>query len=496
MSKHLDPIVSATVRRWKTDAVALVRECFRVEPDAWQLEALRLIVKPNCERLAMKACKGPGKTAVIAWIVLWFLATHENARVGCTSITEANIDTALWPELFKWMQKSAFFRAGFVWTSTHVMCRAEPQNWFAVKRTWPKSGDKQQQADALAGLHADNVMFVLDEVGGIPQAVMVTAEAVLATKGSVAKLVISGNPTHTTGPLHRACTIDRTLWNVITITGDPDDPKRSPRISEKWAREQIAAYGRTNPWVMVNVLGEFPPSSINALLGLEEVEKAMRRHLAPDAYNWAQKRIGVDVARFGDDLNAIFPRQGLMSWKPVVMRNQRTTAIAARVARACVKWKCEQVFIDDSGHWGHGVVDQLITGGFPVLPLMFGDPAPNPRFKNLRSYLWMTAAEYVRAGAVLPYVPEMISEWTEPTYTFIGGQFVLEPKEMIKARLGVSPDRTEAYVTTFGMPEMPGDFLIKLRGQARARTEDDVFLTADEREQFGRAVTADNPWQE
>ena len=30
--------------------------------------------------------------------------------------------------------------------------------------------------------------------------------------------------------------------------------------------------------VMVNVLGEFPPASINALLGLEEVERAMRRY--------------------------------------------------------------------------------------------------------------------------------------------------------------------------------------------------------------------------
>jgi hypothetical protein len=90
----------------------------------------------------------------------------------------------------------------------------------------------------------------------------------------------------------------------------------------------------------------------------------------------------------------------------------------------------------------------------------------------------------------------MIPEWTEPTYTFIGGQFVLEPKEMIKARLGQSPDLVEAYVTKFGMPEMPGDFLLKLRGQARARTEDDVYLTEQEREQFGRAVTADNPWQE
>jgi len=58
------------------------------------------------------------------------------------------------------------------------------------------------------------------------------------------------------------------------------------------------------------VLGEFPPTSINALLGVEE---AMPRHLRIDQYDWAQKRLGVDVVRFGDDRTVIFPRQALSS---------------------------------------------------------------------------------------------------------------------------------------------------------------------------------------
>jgi hypothetical protein len=101
----------------------------------------------------------------------------------------------------------------------------------------------------------------------------------------------------------------------VTITGDPDDPKRSPNISLDYARQQIASYGRENPWVMVNVLGQFPPSSINALLGVEDVEAAMKRHLLRHQYDWAQKRLGIDVARFGDDRTIIFPRQGLASFR-------------------------------------------------------------------------------------------------------------------------------------------------------------------------------------
>jgi phage terminase large subunit len=314
--------VWAKLKRWKLDPASMVREEFGVEPDAWQLEALAHF--PHCNRLAMKACKGPGKTAVLAWLILNFLATRPHARVGVTSITGDNLATNLWPELSKWMNKSAFFRETFVWTATRISHRFHPNDWFAVARSWPKSGNPEAQSDALAGLHADYAMFVLDESGGIPQAVMATAEAVLAS-GIETKVIQAGNPTHTTGPLYRAVTTDRHLWQVVTITGDPDNPKRSPRISLEWAQQQIASYGRDNPWVMVNVLGEFPPSSINALLGANDVEAAMQRHLPIDVYGWAQKRLGVDVARFGDDRSVIFPRQGLASFKPRVLSTTRAT---------------------------------------------------------------------------------------------------------------------------------------------------------------------------
>lgn len=465
-----------TLERWRDHPEAFVREEMGVEPDAWQLEALRAF--PHNNRLAMKACKGPGKTAILAWLVLNFLATRPNPKIGATSITGDNLATNLWPEISLWMGKSEFCRSTFRWTKTRVEHKAHGSTWFAVARTWPKSGNAEEQANALAGIHGDYCMFVLDESGGIPQAVMVTAEAVLAS-GIETKVVQAGNPTHTTGPLYVACTSQRHLWYVITITGDPDDPKRSPRIKIEWAREQIASYGRDNPWVMVNVLGQFPPSSINSLLGVEEVEAAMKRAPREDAYTWAQKRLGVDVARFGDDRTVIFPRQGLMSWKPVIMRNARTTDIAARVMLAENRFgQGGEVltFVDDTGHWGHGVIDNLIAAGRTPIPLNYAGKAIDPRYKNRRVEFWLKGAEAVRAGAALPYIPEMIPELTEPTYTFVNGVFVLEEKDQIKARIGKSPDLADAYMQTYALEEMPGEVLERIRGRQSARHDADPYI--------------------
>ena len=56
----------ANLDRWKEHPVQFVREVFRVVPDPWQAEVLEAF--PHRQRLAMKACKGPGKTAVEAWL--------------------------------------------------------------------------------------------------------------------------------------------------------------------------------------------------------------------------------------------------------------------------------------------------------------------------------------------------------------------------------------------------------------------------------------------
>ena len=164
----------------------------------------------------------------------------------------------------------------------------------------------------------------MHETGGTPDAVGATADAIFS--GTIeAHVVQAGNPTHLEGPLYRACTSGAHMWKTYSITGDPDSPKRSPRVSIEWARDQIKTYGADNPWVLVNVFGQFPPASINALLGIEDVEAAMGRHIPEGSYSSFAKVLGCDVARSGDDSSVIFPRQGPVAFTPQVLRNASET---------------------------------------------------------------------------------------------------------------------------------------------------------------------------
>jgi phage terminase large subunit len=489
---------NAVLDRWRRDPVAMVHEELGVQDiDDFQLDLLRGYAAGQT-KIAMKSAKGPGKTAGLAWVGMNFIATRPGqVKIGATSITGDNIDMNLWPEFHKWIDRSEFFKTLLVWTKTRISDRRDPENRFIERRTWPKKGNKEEQSDALAGFHGEHIMWLIDEVGGIPQAVVVTAEAIFATEGQEAILIMAGNPTDPSGPLYRVCTRDRAQWYVITITGDPDNPKRSRRISIEHARKQIASYGRDNPWVMVNILGEFPPSAINSLLGVEDVEAAMHRHLPPELYRHMQKRLGVDVARFGDDRTVIFPRQGLASWKPVIMRHQRTDEIAARVLMAKARWGSEVELIDNTYHWGNGVIDQLILAGAGPIGVNYAGKAIDPRFKNRRAEMYIKGAKPIRDGqAALPFIPQLIAELTEQTYTFQGGQFVLEDKDLIKERLGFSPDLADGYMTTYAIEDLPARIIQQLRQSDRAKRDGDPYESAADRDRvsLGRVDVDQDPY--
>ena len=442
----------ATIKRWKDNPVLFVRECLHAEPDPWQLQALNNF--NSSQRIALKACKGPGKTTLLAWFAWLFLSTRQNPKIAATSITSDNLADNLWAEMAKWQDRSEFLTEAFSWQKTRIFLKESPENWFMSARTWPKTADINQQANTLAGLHADNLMFILDESGGIPDAVMAAAEGGLST-GKDTKIVQAGNPTHLEGPLYRACTSERALWYVQEISGDPDDPNRASRVSIQWAKEQIEKYGTDNPWVLINVFGKFPPSSINALLGPDEVEAAMNKILMPEDYQFGQKRLGVDVARMGDDSTALAPRQGLMVYEIAEMRNARGNDVAARIALAKQRWDWELCFVDDTGGFGGSVVDSMIQAGYSPIPVNASGKADDPRYFNKRSEMHFRFSEWVKRGGCLPKVPRLKAEITAISYTFVNGKFRIVEKDQIKDVLGYSPDFVDAICQTFAWAEMP-----------------------------------------
>lgn len=473
----MNPAAAQQLAQWCRSSLSFIRDNFRVEPDTWQLQVCEAWDRGD-QRIAMKACKGPGKTAILSWLIWHFLATHDHPKIAATSITSDNLSDNLWTELAKWRNKSPFLQKAFTWQKTRVYANDHAETWWASARGWSKSADAQAQADTLAGLHADNILFVLDECGSIPDAVMASAEAALSTdtsregeKSNVtdARILMAGNPTIRSGPLWRACTRDRHNWTVITITGDPDSPLRSPRISIKWARDQIEQYGKDNPWVMANVFGEFPSASPTTFIDADLVTAALARE--PSATMYDPLILGVDVARFGDDRSVICIRKGpdARTHAPRIYRNLDTMQLAAKVADVYEELHPDAVFVD-AGAMGAGVIDRLRMLKIPCIEVHFSGKADRHQterdpmlYANKRAEMLGQVREWLKFGA-LPNGSEYTIGRELPAimYSVKSQQgrdaILLEPKEIFKDREGYSPDEADALMLTFAFPvQQAGD---------------------------------------
>ncbi len=443
------------LKRWRDAPQIMVRELFGVTPDAWQDEALAAF--PHTPRMALQACAGPGKTFVLAMCGWNFLLTRPHAMIGATSVNSANLKSALWPELVRWRERAVqpILKSVFEVTERAIFHRDHPQTWRIEGRSWARDADEQQIGNALAGLHANHVMWLADETGDYPIAVLPVLEGIFNGNPIEAHIIQAGNPTRRAGPLWHAASVARKLWKVIRITADPDDPNRTPRVSVEVARQQIEQYGRENPWVRTRILGEFPDSDFNALIGPDEVSTAFHRYYRDHDIGEAATVLGVDVARFGDDQSVIFPRRGIQSFKPFKYRNLDSTQGSGRLIRIWDDMEADGVFVDNAGLGGGGWIDASIRLGKTPIGIDFGARPHNAgRYHNKRAEMYFDAVEWIRRGGALPEDPELLAALTQTNYTFQrdSGKMILEPKESVKAKLGYSPDVADAFVLTFSEP--------------------------------------------
>ena len=446
---------------WRKDPCKFVRDHFLTEPDAWQAKALAAFASddPAKVRIALKACAGPGKSAVMAWMGWNFLSCYgrpgQHPKGAVVAITSDNLKDNLWPEFAKWQSRSPYLSKHFTWTGSRIFANDHSETWFLSFRSWPKSANEEEQGRTLSGIHSEFVLFLIDESGDIPVAVLKSAEQALSNC-QWGKIVQSGNPTSMTGMLYAACSTMANLWWSMSITGDPDDPDRSPRISLEWAKEQIALYGRTDPWVMAYILGMFPPQAMNALISPDEVEVAMNRIITDHMVNFAEKRIGVDCARFGDDRTVIARRQGIAHFIPDTLRGADGPQIAGRVANVDTNWGgADIIFLDGTGGWGSSPEDALKLAKYKPLSINFSSAATDPKYFNMRSQMLCEFCEAVQRGAGLPKSQQLKKEMTALTYYFQNGKKRVIEKEQIKALIKCSPDECDAFALTYALPDKP-----------------------------------------
>lgn len=487
---------------WAHDPVAFVIDVFGpgylkatgkpLVIDRWQRKSLRRLVRHHphdtCDgsphrMVVAKACKGVGKTAWESWIFWWriFFAI-DNHRGACVSITGGNLKQNLWPELALWQSYSPLLLKLFEHKGETITARGNDEHgnprskkcWMQA-RAFQADASHDKQAESLAGLHAEAVTILVDEVGSVPVGVIHAAQAAFNVKGQDVLLAAGGNCTDEEGALHWICTEDADRWFIVTITGDPDDLDHSPRVDIEMIRQEIAKKGRNDPMVMVNYLAQFPPKSGSKLLSANEVQAAMKRNPARSLWMNQPRVWGLDVAGEGLDPDeaTLYKRQGPVAFKPRTWRNVSTEQIADQVDLEYKNCKRDpekygkapkKIFVDKGGV-GRGCYERLRTliGRDIVVGVDFGSSAVDEdQYYNRRTEMWCRGAEWVRTVGSLPEIPELRRDLTNPkigteSSTSKGTRYSLESKDDMKKRGCPSPDHGDGFNLTFAADVLPDE---------------------------------------
>lgn len=403
-------------------------------------------------RIAVASGHGIGKSALISMIIDWGLSTCNDCKIVVTATTDTQLQTKTWPEVTKWRGLS-IVSDWFTTNATSVVSndQAHRKLWRADAIPW-----SEHNTEAFAGLHNvdKRIILIFDEASGIADKVWEVAEGAMTDENTEIIWIAFGNPTLNTGRFSECFTRYAHRWLHRQIDSRTVEGTNKKEI-EKWLED----YGEDSDFFRIRVRGEFPRASELQLIPQDWVAEARKRPVYSTMHDGLV--MSIDIARGGADNNVIRFRRGMdaRSIKKLKIpgsETRDTTKFAMKVCTLIDEHNPDAVFVDSTGVGGP-VADQIrkLRPNATVIDINFGSGSPDPKFLNMRTYMWWQMREALRAGLAIEDDPELERELTAPNYNTDAKEIVhLEKKKDIKKRLGMSPDDADALCLSFAMPIM------------------------------------------
>tara|TARA_Y100000310_G_scaffold205108_1_gene205419 strand:+ start:6744 stop:8150 length:1407 start_codon:yes stop_codon:yes gene_type:complete len=425
------------MKRYHRDPVKFAREVIGMDPDDWQCELLEAVANPEIRRVTCRSGHGVGKSSAVAMAAIWHVLMRVPSKTVVTAPTSAQLFDACFAEMKNIAKRlKPPFDDLLEIKSDRIELKSSPESTFISCRT-----SRQEQPEALAGVHSPSTLLLADESSGIPESVFEAASGSMS--GIHATTVLTGNPTRNTGFFYD--THNRLKENWYTMHVSCIDSKR---VSDDFVNDMKNRYGEDSPAYHVRVLGNFPPSESDTVIPVALIDHAMKNDIKvhEDTVSiWA-----LDVARQGNDSSVLCKRQGPVIHPLTVWNNldlmQLSGAVKAEYDAMSSSKKPVEIIVDSVG-LGAGVLDRLRELGLPARGLNVSERSMQKEtYINLRAELWFKCKAWLEGMDVkIPHDDRLWAELAAPRYHFTSsGKIQVESKEAMKKRGINSPDRADA----------------------------------------------------
>lgn len=263
------------------------------------------------------------------------------------------------------------------------------------------------------------------------------------------------------------------------VSGDPKttDIQWPPSWATDYCErtKQRPRWWRPGPDAEATLLGRYPSQGAYSVWGDADWSVACREGIEQLTVPYDQiPEIGCDTAHGGADDTEFHVRCGPCSLDHDRINGHLTPEIVGKLKNLCKTWatwyNARQLEIPkafrkpmivpqdivikiDDAPVGYGVIDDLQADGYNVIGITASKVAlESGSYPNKRSELWFVTAEMARRGEI--DVSRLNEDWLDElgrqaksaSYQLDGkGRRVVDPKDILKEKLGRSPDSMDAF---------------------------------------------------
>jgi hypothetical protein len=430
-----------------------------IRPERWQSEVLCAIRDQLAENVRLGRFKpiqigicsgnGVGKSTLVSWIILWTLATYEDALGVATAGSESQLRVRLWGELARQFARMPDeVRTQFELAATAIYSKQSNHTWRVDARAWSLLAQ-----ESFSGLHnyGKRVLVVFDEASMIAEPIWRATDGMLNDAQTQTIWIVCGNGVRLDGRFRQCFAGGKFagLWRTFQV-----DSREVSLTSKEAIAEKIEFYGVDSNYCRVHVRGLFPTASAMGLIPADVVQQATIRETFTHPADPVV--LGVDVSSgHSMDSSVIVVRRGLDARSYPIWRSTTVNPIelAYQVAKIASEVSAAAVFVDQTG-LGEGTVARLRELGVPVHGVFAAGKSSNAgdvRCGNMRAFCWTQMAAWLRAGAI-PRDELLMAELCSPEYSEGPLGILIEKKEHMRERGLASPDSADALSLTFAYP--------------------------------------------
>ena len=411
---------------------AAVAKLVRVKEKLWQKLPLDISEEEFRDKIgiSIKAGKGTGKTALLAWLYLWFLmcfSTRQKHMV--TAPRKEALKDNLFAEMSIWMSHSkkvygenslvdrmigldsTKLYLKFIYNEQGGLDRdAIGKQGVVLGRTCSRNADETTQKGTLQGYHDVYQMLGADEAFVVPNAVFEPLETTCTREVNFMFLI--GNATKNSGFMFDTFNKNKHWWINFTMNAE-----ESELVSEDHIERLKVKYKNYPAMYRMNVLGEFALDASDQLIPFSKITDAVERYKDLDDKDPRVKGkpvfIGFDIGA-GVDPSVGYSRQGIKVKRCGNRFMGSDTRLIARWALEQIDYLEPEKIGVDGITWGKGVYDYLRNSGVGN-SVSFVDArrrsSDKRRFKNLRAELHFRMAEaFIEGNIAIEDDDELISQ--------------------------------------------------------------------------------------